>query len=209
MPTDYLHNALPSHAQPLEPGDAQILGRTAADRVAEVLALRENCAPTPLHVLSGLAKELGLGALYLKDEGFRLGLGSFKALGGAYALMILVKEEAEHRLGRSVAVQELMSSEVRAIAATMTFACATDGNHGRSVAQGAQLMGAKAKIFVHSGVSQARIDAIARYGAQMIRVNGNYDDSVAEAARVATAQGWTVLSDTSWPGYEYIPGLVC
>lgn len=208
MPTDYLHNALPSHAQPLEPGDAQILGRTAADRVAEVLALRENCAPTPLHVLSGLAKELGLGALYLKDEGFRLGLGSFKALGGAYALMILVKEEAEHRLGRSVAVQELMSSEVRAIAATMTFACATDGNHGRSVAQGAQLMGAKAKIFVHSGVSQARIDAITRYGAQMIRVNGNYDDSVAEAARVATAQGWTVLSDTSWPGYEYIPGLV-
>lgn len=208
MPTDYLHNALPSHAQPLEPGDAQILGRTAADRVAEVLALRENCAPTPLHVLSGLAKELGLGALYLKDEGFRLGLGSFKALGGAYALMILVKEEAEHRLGRSVAVQELMSSEVRAIAATMTFACATDGNHGRSVAQGAQLMGAKAKIFVHSGVSQARIDAIARYGAQMIRVNGNYDNSVAEAARVATAQGWTVLSDTSWPGYEYIPGLV-
>jgi diaminopropionate ammonia-lyase len=90
----------------------------------------------------------------------------------------------------------------------MTMACATDGNHGRSVAQGAQLVGAKAAIFVHSGVSEERVAAIARFGADMIRVKGTYDDSVAEAARVAAAQGWIVVSDTSWPGYERIPGLV-
>jgi diaminopropionate ammonia-lyase len=90
----------------------------------------------------------------------------------------------------------------------MTFACATDGNHGRSVAQGAQLMGARAVIFVHAGVSRARIDAIAGFGAEIVRVDGGYDFSVAEAARVATGKGWTILSDTSWPGYEYIPGLV-
>jgi len=122
--------------------------------------------------------------------------------------MILVKEEAERRLGRTLAIEALLSQEVRAIAATMVFACATDGNHGRSVAQGAQLMGAKAKIFVHSGVSAGRISAITRFGAEAIGVEGNYDDSVAEAARVAEANGWTVLSDTSWPGYEYIPSLV-
>jgi len=90
----------------------------------------------------------------------------------------------------------------------MTFACATDGNHGRSVAQGAGLVGARSVIFVHSGVSNERVAAIARFGAEMVRVAGDYDQSVREAARVAAARGWTVVSDTSWPGYERIPGLV-
>ena len=208
MSNPYLPNTLATHGQPLTPYDAETLSPEAADRVVKVLALRESSAVTPLHALPGLAGELGLKSLHIKDEGYRLGLGSFKALGGAYALMILVQEEASQRLGRTVAIEELLSEEVRAIAATMTFACATDGNHGRSVAQGAQLMGARAVIFVHSGVSEGRIEAIARFGAEMVRVDGNYDDSVAEAARVAAERGWTVLSDTSWPGYEYIPGLV-
>jgi diaminopropionate ammonia-lyase len=90
----------------------------------------------------------------------------------------------------------------------MTFACATDGNHGRSVAQGAQLVGAKSVIFVHGGVSDERVAAIARFGAEMVRVPGTYDDSVVEAARVSERNGWTVVSDTSWDGYERIPALV-
>lgn len=207
-PMPYLHNRLASHAQPLEPEDALMLGVAGADRVAEVLGLRGQSAATPLCGLPGLARKLGIGSLHAKDEGQRLGLGSFKALGGAYALMILVREAAERRLQRPLALSELMSDEVRSVAAEMTFACATDGNHGRSVAQGAGLMGAKAVIFVHSGVSEARIAAIAHFGARMVRVPGNYDVSVAEAARVAGEEGWTLLSDTSWPGYEYIPGLV-
>ncbi|KAA0969454.1 diaminopropionate ammonia-lyase [Aureimonas fodinaquatilis] len=208
MPIQYLHNTLSTHAQPLEQTDAETLGLTAVERVFQVLTLRDNNAPTPLHALPGLAAELGLGSLHIKDEGFRLGLGSFKALGGAYALMILVKEEAERRLKRPVCVDELMSDEIGVIAAGMTFACATDGNHGRSVAQGASLIGAQAKIFVHSGVSDARIEAIASFGAEILRVDGNYDDSVAQATRAARDNGWTVLSDTSWPGYEYTPSLV-
>src|SRR5690606_37586031 len=155
--------------------DAETLSLAAVQQVAQVLALRESNAATPLHALPGLAAELGLGSLHIKDEGFRLGLGSFKALGGAYALMILVREEASRRLGREVAIAALMSDEVAAIAATMTFACATDGYHGRSGAQGAELTGARAVIFVHSGVSEARIAAIARFGAEMVRVEGNYD----------------------------------
>jgi diaminopropionate ammonia-lyase len=178
------------------------------EEVTSFLAIRANNAATPLHALPNLAQHLGLAALHVKDEGHRLGLGSFKALGGAFALMKLVQDEASRQLDRPVTVGELMSGEVRAIAAAMTFACATDGNHGRSVAQGAQLMGAQAVIFVHRGVSDGRIAAIARYGARMVRVNGNYDQSVAEATRVATEEGWTVLSDTSWPGYEHIPSLV-
>src|SRR6185503_6617964 len=148
------------------------------------------------------------GALHVKDEGFRLGLGSFKALGGAYAVVRLVLEEATQRLGRAVHLDALDTAEVRAIAAGMTFACATDGNHGRSVAQGAALVGARSAVFVHAGVSDARVAAIARFGADMIRVAGSYDDSVVRAADVSAEQGWTVVSDTSWPGYERIPGVV-
>jgi diaminopropionate ammonia-lyase len=209
MPTTpYRLNQLPAHGQLLDPRDADMLSIAGVDRVLEVLALRKDSAPTPLRALPRLARALGIGSLHVKDEGGRLGLGSFKALGGAYALMILVQEEASRRLGRPVAVKELTSNSVRAVAAKMTFACATDGNHGRSVAQGAELMGARAVIFVHARVSAARIDAIARFGAEIVRVDGGYDFSVQEAARIANRKGWTILSDTSWSGYEYIPGLV-
>jgi diaminopropionate ammonia-lyase len=203
-----LLNQHPDYRSPLDPVDAETLGMKAADEVERYLTYRDNHAPTPLHTLPALAAELGVGTIHVKDEGFRLGLGSFKALGGSYAVIRLVLEEASRRLGRQIDIAELNAPEVRSIAAGMTMACATDGNHGRSVAQGAQLVGAKAAIFVHSGVSEERVAAIARFGADMIRVKGTYDDSVAEAARVAAAQGWIVVSDTSWPGYERIPGLV-
>jgi diaminopropionate ammonia-lyase len=204
----FLPNQHPDYRRPLDPIDADTLGMEAAEEVERYLTYRDNHAPTPLHSLPAFAIELGVAAIYVKDEGFRLGLGSFKALGGSYAVIRLVLEEASRRLGRPVDVAELHTPEVRAVAAGMTVACATDGNHGRSVAQGAQLVGARAAIFVHSGVSDERVAAIARFGAQMIRVEGTYDDSVAEAARVASEKGWTVVSDTSWPGYERIPGLV-
>jgi diaminopropionate ammonia-lyase len=204
----FVDNTHPDYRGPLDAVDVETLGPAATDRVARVLAQRTNDGPTPLHALPVLARELGLGAVHVKDEGGRLGLGSFKALGGAYAVIVLVLEEAARRLGRAVDVAELRSAEVRAVASSLTFACATDGNHGRSVAQGAEFVGAKSVVFVHAGVSDGRVAAIARFGASMVRVAGNYDDSVAEAARVAEERGWTIVSDTSWPGYERIPGLV-
>ncbi len=196
------------HGQPLDAIDAETLSVKAASEVERFLTYRDNHAETPLHCLDTLAAELGVAAIHMKDESLRLGLGSFKALGGSYAVIRLVLEEASRRLGRAVDIAELHASEVKAIAQGMTFACATDGNHGRSVAQGAGLVGARAAIFVHAGVSDERVKAIARFGAQMIRVEGTYDDSIAEAARVAADEGWTIVSDTSWPGYERIPGLV-
>lgn len=204
----FLRNRHSDYCETLDPLDAEILSVKAAEEVERYLVYRDNHAPTPLHALPALAAELGVGTIHIKDEGSRLGLGSFKALGGSYAVIRLVLEEAGRRLGRPVDIAELHTPEVRAVAAGMTVACATDGNHGRSVAQGAQLVGARAAIFVHSGVSNERVAAIARFGAQMIRVEGTYDDSVAEAARVAAERGWIVVSDTSWPGYERIPGLV-
>ncbi|MEZ5850191.1 MAG: diaminopropionate ammonia-lyase [Hyphomicrobiaceae bacterium] len=201
-------NTHADHGRPLTPDDASLLGPEGTDVVAQYLALRSDHARTPLVTLPGLAKRLGVGALHVKDEGQRLGLGSFKALGGAYAVMRLTLEEASRRLGRPIAISELSSPAVREIAGSLVFACATDGNHGRSVAQGAQFVGAASVVFVHARVSDSRVAAIARFGARMVRVAGTYDDSVAEAASVAAANGWTVVSDTSWPGYDRIPSLV-
>ncbi|CAM5211389.1 Diaminopropionate ammonia-lyase OS=Bosea thiooxidans OX=53254 GN=ARD30_06725 PE=4 SV=1 [Bosea thiooxidans] len=204
----FLLNHHADYRSALHADDIATLGPAGADAIAAHLAQRANHAPTPLHSLPGLAVALGIGALFVKDEGQRLGLGSFKALGGAYAVIRLALEAASAKLGRTLGDAEMNDPAVRAVAAGMTFACATDGNHGRSVAQGAQLLGAKAVIFVHGGVSDERVAAIARFGAEMVRVSGTYDDFVVEAARVATERGWTIVSDTSWDGYERIPGLV-
>lgn len=203
-----LINTHPEYGHDLDPADLAMLGPEGAAAIARHLARRAGHAPTPLHSLPGLAAALGIAGLHVKDEGQRLGLGSFKALGGAYAVIRLVQEAAAERLGRTVDDADLGDPAVRAVAAGMTFACATDGNHGRSVAQGAQLVGARSVVFVHGGVSDERVAAIARFGAEMVRVAGTYDDSIVEAARVAAEKGWTVVSDTSWEGYERIPALV-
>jgi diaminopropionate ammonia-lyase len=99
----------------------------------------------------------------------------------------------------------LLAGEFAALARALTVTCATDGNHGRSVAWGAQLFGCRCVIFVHEQVSAGRRAAIAAYGAEVREVAGNYDDSVRYAAATAAAQGWTVVSDTSYPGYRDIP----
>ena len=104
-----------------------------------------------------------------------------------------------------VSSAELRTGRHRARTARSPSTCATDGNHGRSVAWGAQLFGCRCVIYIHETVSQGRADAIARYGAEVRRVPGNYDDAVRQAARDAAANGWIVVSDTSYPGYIDIP----
>jgi diaminopropionate ammonia-lyase len=203
-----LLNQRPEHNQPLVAADAEALGMAGGERAELYLEARDNHAETPLHGLPALAGELGVGTLHVKDEGQRLGLGSFKALGGAYAVMRLVLEEAGKWLGRDVDICEMNDARVRQIASGMIFVCATDGNHGRSVAQGASLVGARSVIFVHAGVSRERVAAIARLGAEIVQVEGGYDHAVREVARVGAERGWKVISNTSWLGYERVPGLV-
>lgn len=192
----------------LIPVDREMLGPEAAERVTQMLNLLPSHQKTPLVALTGIASTLGVQSIHIKDESSRLGLGSFKALGGAYAVVCLVLEEAGRILKRTVSATELLDPAIRGLASQMTVGCATDGNHGRSVAAGANLVGCRACIFVHDNVNQERLDAIARFGAQLIHVPGNYDDAVAEAERRCRAEGWTIVSDTSWPGYEHIPRLV-
>jgi diaminopropionate ammonia-lyase len=185
---------------------ASVMNQGGFDAAFSEISSWPGYAPTPLHALPGLARELGLGALHYKDERGRFGLGSFKALGGAYAVANVLRHKVmAARSLQKVSSRELLSGAHADIVAAATVTCATDGNHGRSVAWGAQLFGCRCVIFVHEHVSQGRREAIARYGAEVREVKGNYDDAVRHAAATAAAQGWTVVSDTSYPGYREIP----
>lgn len=165
--------------------------------------------PTPLFPLPGLARALGVSDVLYKHEGERFGLGSFKALGGAYAVCLELAKVVARKAGTaSVDAKDLESGRWAAETRPVTVACATDGNHGRSVAWGAKRFHCRCVIFVHPQVSARRRQAMADLGAEIREVPGNYDDSVREAARVARSEGWIVVSDTSYEGYEEIPRRV-
>jgi diaminopropionate ammonia-lyase len=157
---------------------------------------------TPLVELGDLAKELGIGSLWLKDESVRSSIGSFKALGAPIALArLLIRLFPEKQLTAA----SLFRGHHRAQVAHVTVISATDGNHGRALAAAASDIGCRCVIVLHAKVSHERETAIAAYGAAIIRIPGNYDDSVSEAAKLAEANGWYVVSDTSYVGYEEIP----
>jgi len=160
--------------------------------------------PTPLHFLSEIANDSGVSLIAYKDENHRFSLKSFKALGGAYAVAnLLIKKLNEQ--GIDAKSSDLIAGTYSEITSKITVCCATDGNHGRSVAWGAQKFGCNCEIYIHRNVSIGREEAIAKYGATVNRIKGNYDDSVHIAAEVAEAKGYYVVSDTSYEGYTDIP----
>jgi diaminopropionate ammonia-lyase len=197
-----------SNAASLHPSDVTALGYGAEAAPLDYLAHCPVHQKTAMVDLPALAASFGIASLHVKDESTRLGLGSFKALGGAYAVIRAIHAEATAQLNRDVPIEELMSAQVKEIAAGMTFACATDGNHGRSLATGARFMGAKSVIFVHEGVSARRVEAIRSAGATIHTVAGTYDDAVNTAMLEAEKHQWRLISDTAWPGYDFVPRQV-
>ncbi|HEX6443683.1 MAG TPA: diaminopropionate ammonia-lyase [Streptosporangiales bacterium] len=162
-------------------------------------------APTPLVDAVALARELGVGRLWVKDESSRLGLPSFKILGASYATYRMLAE----RLGgiddgwRDIDDLRKAVSPLR----PFTLAAATDGNHGRAVARMARLLDFGARIYVPNGTTTARIEAIEGEGATVEVVDGDYDAAVRRSA-ADEGERCAVVSDTSWPGYERVPGWV-
>ncbi len=188
-------------------GDAASRVISAADFAGAVgeIAAWEGYAPTPLLELDALAGALGLAKVLYKDEGPRFGLGSFKALGGAYAALLVLQREVSRTLGRPVPAADIRGGRHAALASRVTLVAATDGNHGRALAWGCRRFGAACCIYIHAGVSEARAEAMRALGAEVVRIDGNYDDSVALAREEAEANGWFAVSDTSWPGYTEVP----
>lgn len=186
----------------------EVLSHAAAHSAFAAISACPLYAPTPLRLLDRLAARIDVGNIWYKDESGRFGMGSFKALGGAYAVAWLLQERLSRRLGRDVTLAEVVRGGLRKHTQEITVACATDGNHGRSVAAGARTFGCRCVIFLHAGVSQGREEAIRAYGAEIVRISGNYDASVLAATQAAETNGWYVVSDTSWPGYEALPRTV-
>lgn len=163
--------------------------------------------PSPLRNLSALASMLSVGGVWVKDESVRLNLNSFKVLGGSFAIYRFIKNKLGLN-GDDLSYDELVSEATKTKIGDITFATATDGNHGRGVAWGASKLNCRAVIYVHKDTSIARIRAIENYGAEVRVVDGNYDDAVRQAGVDAAANGWQVISDTSWEGYTDIPSWV-
>ncbi len=144
----------------------------------------ESYHPTPLLILNKLSKELSLNKIYYKDESKRFDLKSFKALGGAYAVEKITKGNKD-----------------------ITVSTATAGNHGRSVAWGAQRLGLKCKIFISEFVSDARGKAMEALGADVIKVKGNYENSLLECIKKSTDNNWQIVQDVAWKNYMLVPTL--
>ena len=159
--------------------------------------------PTPLVSTPGLAHELGVGSLVVKDQSSCFGLPAFKIIGASWAVNCAVSD----LLGLPPAPSFAALVERAEALRPLKLVTATDGNHGRAVAHMAALLGLDATIYVPTGTVPARIDAIRSEGARLEVVDGPYDDAVARAAQDAGPR-CLIVSDTSWPGYESTPKAV-
>jgi diaminopropionate ammonia-lyase len=149
------------------------------------------------------------GPLLVKDETNRMNLGAFKALGGVYAVARLIDEAWVAAGHAPLQPQDYMKDEVRNFASSMTFVCASAGNHGMAVAAGARIFGAKARIFLAKDVPagfETRLRE--RQGAEVVRAGDTYEESVEAAKHNAQQTGAILLADGSWPGYVHPPSLV-
>jgi diaminopropionate ammonia-lyase len=202
----HVHNDRAVGARAYGGRQRKVLNHEAFEAARREISSWPGYQPSPLVSLAGLAASAGVDALWYKDESRRFGLGSFKALGGAYAVLRLLIAEIEKLTGRSgVTSRDLVAGTYREITREITVTCATDGNHGRSVAWGARTFGCQCVIYIHATVSEARKRAIEAFGATVVRTRGNYDDSVREAAEAAATHGRFVVSDTSYEGYMDVP----
>ena len=165
-----------------------------ARNVAALLAKCPAARPTPLVDAVALARRAGVAALRLKDERARMGLGSFKALGAAYAI--------------ATDAQRTGASDWSTALSGAVYVAASAGNHGLSVAAGARVFGATAVIFLAESVPEAFADRLRAKGARVERAGETYEESMAAAAEAAERNGWVLLSDSSWPGYIDLPRRV-
>ena len=163
---------------------------------------------TPLANLEGMAKRLGLGGLFVKDESYRFGLNAFKVLGGSFAMARYIAQQTGKDVSE-MTYDYLTSDELQRDFGQATFFTATDGNHGRGVAWAAHKLGQKAVVHMPKGSTKTRFDNIAKEGAQVTIEELNYDDCVRLAAKEAeqTEHG-VIVQDTAWDGYEDIPSWI-
>ena len=162
---------------------------------------------TPLANLNQTAKLFGGGEIYVKDESLRFGLNAFKGLGGSFCLGKYISEILEKDI-KDLSYEEIASDETKGKIGQVTFVTATDGNHGRGVAWTAARLGQKAVVYMPKGSALERLENIRKLGATAEITDVNYDDTVRFAQKQADDNGWVLVQDTAWPGYEKIPTYI-
>ena len=160
---------------------------------------------TPLHDLASLSADLNVSKIWYKDESKRFQLKSFKALGGSFAVALQLQKKISEITGETPTIKDLLNHKFSDIVSQTVISCATDGNHGRSVSWGCQMFGCPCVIYIHRDVSEGRQQAMEAFGAEVIRITGNYDASVKQADSDAKQHGRIIVSDTSYEGYMDIP----
>ena len=184
--------------------DAAAFSRDETINVRRIHAMIPG-GPTALVPLPALAARLGVQAVVVKDESARFGLKAFKGLGGVYAMFRMLCEA----LGldpEATTLDELRRSPHCDKIRGMHFATTTDGNHGKGVSWAAGVFGCRAHVFMPKGSVEVRAQAIRDAGnAEVTVTDMAYDDCVAWTREKAEQEGWLLIQDTSWPGYERVP----
>ena len=162
----------------------KILNKDLLEDAYKTISKWQKYQPTPLESLNKLSNELKLKNIFYKDESKRFGLKSFKALGGAYAVEKITKGKKD-----------------------VIVSTATAGNHGKSVAWGAKNLGLNCKIFISENVSETRAQEISNLNAEVIRVKGNYENSLNVCKEESKKNKWEIIQDVAWPDYELVPKL--
>ncbi|MER2008183.1 MAG: diaminopropionate ammonia-lyase [Psychrobacillus sp.] len=187
--------------------EEEILKDFDVNEIAEVYNFQKTHSSfthTPLNKLEALASYLNVKEIFVKDESLRFGLNAFKVLGGIYAMAKYIANQINVPIAE-LSFDKLKSAEIKYQLGDLTFISATDGNHGRGVAWAARELGYKSVIYMPKGSSQQRLDAIRNEVAVAEIQNVNYDETVRICAQLAEQNGWVMVQDTAWDGYEEIP----
>lgn len=193
----YIKNPFRKIGLPAASGLADGAVRSDPTTVLRLLAQCPVAEKTPLVAVANLAEKQGIANLSVKDESARMGLGSFKALGAAYAIAKQAHEKLGDKLFEEGQAKESLKGQV--------FTSATAGNHGLSIAAGARIFGAEAVIFISDTVPEDFATRLKSFGARVVRQGSDYAASLDAAKEAAASNGWQLLSDTSWPGYTALP----
>ncbi len=187
-----------------EKTDLSFVNEEVAKKVLKYHSSFDQYTETPLVELKELSKYLGLKDIFIKDESYRFGLNAFKVLGGSYTIGQYIAK----RLGKDIEelpYKTLISDKVKKELGELTFITATDGNHGRGIAWTAEQLKQKAIVYMPKGSALERRDRIRAHGAACEITEWNYDDTVRYCNELAEKNGYVMVQDTSWPGYEELP----
>lgn len=172
------------------------------EQVMKLHASMPHYQATPLHEMRALSNYLGVESIFVKDESTRFGLDSFKGIGTSYAMIAYFADRY------ALDLKTMDFKQIKKFIKTvpkLTFATATEGNHGKGVAWAAKLLGQHAKVFMPKGAADSRLKSIQKLGAESFVTELNYDDTVLKVAELAKRNGWILLQDTAWEGYEKVP----